>query len=134
MIVHFKGESAGNNKSRHTGLFYKAMHIFVKKHYKGMRGWVLKILLYAGIVLRALISLLALPLRLLFNSIVNALQNNEKDIHLIGDTVSTTQAEKIILKHKLKKTFSPRAFILNMMSFPTQMRLSETLTKEWIYF
>ncbi|MEP6844494.1 MAG: glycosyltransferase family 2 protein [Panacibacter sp.] len=105
MMVHFKGESSAKNRGRYMLLFYSSMQIFVKKHYQGMRALGLKVLLYGGITFRAAISFLAMPVRVVFDSIAGALENDEKDIHLIGDAVSTMEAEKIILRHKLKKTF-----------------------------
>lgn len=104
-IIHFKGESSGKNKSRHIRYFYNAMQIFVSKHYTGLRAFILKMLLYAGIAIRAFISLLAWPVRLLLNNTVAAFTNSHKDLHLIGDAHSMEEAEKIVLTHKLKKTF-----------------------------
>jgi len=63
-IVHFKGESIGSNKSRHNLIFYKAMNVFVKKHYRGMSAVGLKILLQTGIFLRAFMGFLSVPLQI----------------------------------------------------------------------
>ncbi|CAN5681763.1 glycosyltransferase family 2 protein [soil metagenome] len=105
-IVHFKGESIGNNKSQHNLIFYNAMNVFVKKHYRGMSAAGLKILLQTGIFLRAAISFLSVPLRLLINGFKEVVQQQGQiNIYLVGDIVSTTEAEKIILKHKLRKSF-----------------------------
>lgn len=105
-IVHFKGESIGNNKSQHNFIFYKAMNVFVKKHYRGISATGLKILLQTGIFLRAVMGFLSLPLRLLINGLREIIhQQDQVNICLVGDTVSTTEAEKIILKNKLRKSF-----------------------------
>jgi len=104
-IVHFKGESTGNNKRKHTRIFYNAMNVFVRKHYEGINVWALKILLYTGIFVRTVISLLGLPIKILMNDIKQALQEDQVNVYLIGDAASTEEAKKIMLKHKLQKTF-----------------------------
>jgi len=104
-IVHFKGESTGNNKSRHTRIFYNAMNVFVKKYYTGTRGLLLKMLLRTGIYIRAAISFLSVPLRIFIHDIKNTWAEKQRNIYLIGDIASTAEAEKIMLKHKLQKSF-----------------------------
>ena len=37
-IIHFKGESTGEGSFKYVRLFYKAMSLFVKKHYSGSRA------------------------------------------------------------------------------------------------
>lgn len=116
-IVHFKGESSGNNKRQHTRVFYNAMNIFVKKHYTGMGASGLKILLQSGIFLSAAVSFLTLPFRLLTRSVRDTLQQDQTNIYLVGDNISTAEAEKIMLKHKLKKTFKGSLLIEKKEAF-----------------
>lgn len=55
-IIHFKGESTQKESYRYIKTFYKAMSIFVKKHYKGGKGMVYRFFIEIAIFLRALIS------------------------------------------------------------------------------
>ena len=116
-IIHFKGESTGANKDQHTRIFYNAMNVFVRKHYSGINAGGLKVLLHAGIFLRGAISFLGQPLRILMNDIKYALQEDQINVYLVGDTVSTAEAEKIILKHKLQKTFKGSLLIEKKEAF-----------------
>jgi GT2 family glycosyltransferase len=52
-ILHFKGESAGQMGFRYNRVFYQAMQLFVKKHFSGSGTVAFRLLLYAGIVIRA---------------------------------------------------------------------------------
>ena len=109
-IVHFKGESIGDNKMKHTHAFYKAMYVFVNKYYQGFNSWLLKILLRIGIFIRTCISFFALPFKTPERKIK---QDSQKQImNLFGDEVSTAEAEKIVqkslngvLKIEKKETF-----------------------------
>ncbi len=56
-IIHFKGESTKKSTLNYTKIFYNAMIIFVKKHYKG-RGQLYIIALQAVVILRALAAML----------------------------------------------------------------------------
>lgn len=94
-IVHFKGESIGDNKIKHTHAFYKAMHVFVNKYYNGFNSLFLKILLRLGIFIRSCTSFFALPFKIPGKEIKIG---SQKVIHLFGDEVSTTEAEKIICR------------------------------------
>ena len=63
-IIHYKGQSARRSDIDEVKLFYEAMHLFVKKHFK--RGVVSPLLLTAGIAAREWIAFLiriARPLR-----------------------------------------------------------------------
>ena len=52
-IIHFKGESTKKGSLNYVRLFYSAMSLFVKKHYSGTRAGVFKLLIQAGIAVRA---------------------------------------------------------------------------------
>ena len=56
-IIHFKGESTQRDR-RYVKMFYIAMSIFVKKHYRGQSWWYAGILQLA-IFLRAVVSFLS---------------------------------------------------------------------------
>ncbi len=116
-IIHFKGESTGKNRKKYTRVFYNAMNVFVKKHYKGVNALGLKILLQTGIFLRAAISFLSLPLRVLIRSIKKTFRHGQRNICLLGDSASKSEAEKIMLKHKLQKTFKGSLLIEKKETF-----------------
>jgi GT2 family glycosyltransferase len=50
-IIHFKGESSRGQGFRHVQSFYRAMHLFVRKHYR--YAWAWRVLLAVAIYLRA---------------------------------------------------------------------------------
>ena len=55
-IIHFKGESTGKGSMNYVRLFYKAMHLFVKKHYSGTLAGIFVFFIQAGILCRAALS------------------------------------------------------------------------------
>ena len=55
-IIHYKGESTKRSSLEYVKTFYRAMLIFVSKHYTGFQGQVLKQFLWLGIVVRAALS------------------------------------------------------------------------------
>lgn len=60
-IIHFKGESLSKASIKHIGSFYKAMIVFVGKHYAGASSASLKILLKAAVYMRAASTVLFSP-------------------------------------------------------------------------
>jgi GT2 family glycosyltransferase len=56
-IIHFKGESAKKNRLNHVKIFYRAMEIFVKKHYGGSYKSIFISLLRMGIWVHAFLSI-----------------------------------------------------------------------------
>jgi GT2 family glycosyltransferase len=62
-IIHFKGESTKKGSLKYVQLFYKAMIIFVDKHYKEFTARVFGILLSFAIWIRATISFVGSLLR-----------------------------------------------------------------------
>jgi O-antigen biosynthesis protein len=52
-IIHFKGESTKRGSLNFVRLFYKAMSLFVKKHYSGSKAGVFIFLIQTAIVIRA---------------------------------------------------------------------------------
>jgi GT2 family glycosyltransferase len=55
-IIHFKGESTRKGSLNYVKMFYKAMSIFVKKHYGGNRAGLFSFLVHTAIFIRALLS------------------------------------------------------------------------------
>ena len=57
-IIHFKGESTKRGSLNYVRLFYKAMSLFVKKHYSGSKAGVFIFLIQTAIITRAFFSAL----------------------------------------------------------------------------
>ncbi len=55
-IIHFKGESTKKGSLNYVKMFYKAMSVFVKKHYGGTRAGVFNFLIQSAIFLRAVLA------------------------------------------------------------------------------
>ncbi len=55
-IIHFKGESTRRGSLNYVMMFYKAMSIFVKKHYGGTKAGFFNITLHVAIWVRAVIA------------------------------------------------------------------------------
>ena len=94
-VIHFKGESSKQNSSAYVKMFYKAMIVFVRKHYKS-NAWLTGFLLHTGIYLRAFASFIASPFKR------KKIYRNEIDKNkflLIGDPFSAAEAENIITKN-----------------------------------
>lgn len=100
-IVHFKGESSLQKKRQHVLVFYKAMIIFVRKHYKGTPALVLKSLLYAGIFLRGMASMIVVPFRSLFNKASGAIEMTNRKKYVTGDNNSVHEAVEILKQNKI---------------------------------
>lgn len=58
-IIHFKGESTKKGSLNYVKMFYKAMSVFVKKHYGSAKAGMLNFPIQVAIFLRALLSALA---------------------------------------------------------------------------
>jgi GT2 family glycosyltransferase len=71
-IIHFKGESTKRGSLNYVRMFYKAMSIFVQKHYAGTRARLFIILLHIAIWLRALIAMLAKLIRWIGLPVIDA--------------------------------------------------------------
>lgn len=55
-ILHFKGESTSKGSLNYVKIFYRAMSIFVSKHYGSSRAGIYNFFIQTGIALRALAS------------------------------------------------------------------------------
>jgi GT2 family glycosyltransferase len=57
-ILHFKGESTRKGSLNYVRMFYKAMSIFVRKHYHGGKASAFNFLIHIAILVRAVMSAL----------------------------------------------------------------------------
>ena len=57
-IIHFKGESTKRGSLNYVRLFYKAMSLFVKKHYSGSKAGLFIFFIQTAIMIRAFFSAL----------------------------------------------------------------------------
>lgn len=64
-IIHFKGESTKKGSLNYVRLFYKAMSLFVKKHYKGSSAGIFNVAVQTAILGRAVLAAIAKLLRLI---------------------------------------------------------------------
>ncbi len=55
-IIHYKGECSKSNSRKATFEFYRSMYLFHKKHFAGNHNPIINIIIYAGILLKALMS------------------------------------------------------------------------------
>ncbi|MBK5269630.1 MAG: glycosyltransferase family 2 protein, partial [Bacteroidia bacterium] len=55
-IIHFKGESTRKGTLNYVRLFYKAMSVFVRKHYVGGKAGFFNVLIHSAIWIRALMA------------------------------------------------------------------------------
>jgi O-antigen biosynthesis protein len=58
-IIHFKGESTRKGSLNYVRLFYKAMSIFVRKHYGGSKAGIFNFLIHIAIWIRAVMTAIA---------------------------------------------------------------------------
>ena len=58
-IIHFKGESTKKGSLNYVKMFYKAMSVFVKKHYGGTRAGLFNFFIQVAIFIRAGLSAIA---------------------------------------------------------------------------
>jgi GT2 family glycosyltransferase len=55
-IIHFKGESTKKGSLNYVKIFYKAMSIFVKKHYGGKQAGLFSFFIHIAILMRAALA------------------------------------------------------------------------------
>lgn len=91
-IVHFKGESTKKGSLNYVKVFYNAMNVFVKKWYNGGSAWLLRQGLQLGIVVRGLVSIVALP----FQKKKTKQPVYFEKILLLGSKKETVQAKEIV--------------------------------------
>lgn len=98
-IIHFKGESAHKGSLAHLKNFYKAMGLFVDKHYKGSTGLLYRGLLKLAISGRYLISAAKAPWQSASKDHQPPNLLSFKRIELLGDARSASQARDIWKKY-----------------------------------
>lgn len=57
-IIHYKGESTKRGSLNYVRVFYQAMIIFARKHFRGSQGWLLVALMQVAIYVRAALTLM----------------------------------------------------------------------------
>ena len=71
-IIHYKGESTRKGSLNYVRVFYKAMIIFAKKHFKGEGAWMLVLMLQLAIYFRAILTVINNLFRNIFRPLVDA--------------------------------------------------------------
>lgn len=94
-IIHFKGESTKKGSLNYVRLFYKAMDLFVHKHYKGSNAAFFTLLINIGIRLRAGLAVVSSVFKsnkkLSFKNKTNIIISDEKNFN---DVVEILQKNK----------------------------------------
>ena len=93
-IIHFKGESTKSERLKYLGVFYNAMHIFVRKHYTDSLFFAL--FLQIGIVIRWLFAAIWLPFSRLYHFIKSNIITKHIPVMLTGDEVSVKEVKAIL--------------------------------------
>lgn len=71
-IIHFKGESTRKGSLNYVRLFYKAMSIFVRKHYGGSKAGIFNFLIHIAIWIRAVMTAMGQFIRRLGLPLIDA--------------------------------------------------------------
>lgn len=71
-IIHFKGESTRRGSLNYVRMFYKAMNVFVRKHYGGARAGIFNASIHLAIWIRAAISAAAKLVRWIGLPVIDA--------------------------------------------------------------
>lgn len=101
-IIHFKGESTQKESIKYVQMFYKAMSIFVKKHYGGAEAGIFNFFIHTGIYLRAALSVMGRFILVPFNNIKKK-TNNTNQILVIGSPQEFEEVEIYFKKNNSLK-------------------------------
>jgi GT2 family glycosyltransferase len=93
-IIHFKGESTRKGSLNYVRMFYRAMAIFVQKHYGGSKAKLYNMGLQTAIGMRAFVSTLLMPARYVQTGLIKLRSPQVKKIILVGESKATLYAEK----------------------------------------
>lgn len=110
-IIHFKGESTQKESIGYIKLFYKAMLIFVRKHYGGSKAFLYNIFIQAAIIFRASVAAFANGIPFIKKSTSrknknsNAVFSNEQ-IYLVGYTEECNNAQLVLTRAGFGKNIS----------------------------
>jgi len=91
-IVHYKGQSSRNRTQKQNHIFFKAMRLFVNKHYRA--GWLLAIFIFMVEWMAALRKLFFPPLSVL------PMLNTVGTAFILGDEESCQQVMDILYKRE----------------------------------
>lgn len=93
-ILHFKGESTKKGSLNYVRLFYKAMNLFVHKHYKSGNAAIFTFLINIGIWFRASLATLTSVFKVDKKTFIK-----DKDNFIISDEVNYTKVVEILSVH-----------------------------------
>jgi len=93
-ILHFKGESTKKGSLNYVRLFYKAMNLFVHKHYKSGNAAVFTFLINIGIWFRASLATLTSVFKVDKKTFIK-----DKDNFIISDEGNYTKVVEILSVH-----------------------------------
>ncbi|HEX2683066.1 MAG TPA: glycosyltransferase family 2 protein [Ferruginibacter sp.] len=107
-IIHFKGESTKRGSLNYVRLFYKAMNLFVKKHYSGSKAGIFIFLIQVAIILRATFTAMGNVLKKIGLPILDA-------VIILGAFWIT----KILWSHYIMRevNYSPNVLLIAFPSF-----------------
>ena len=107
-IIHFKGESTKRGSLNYVRLFYKAMNLFVKKHYSGSKAGIFIFLIQAAIIIRAG-----------FSAIGNLLKKTGLPILDAGIILTAFWLTKIIWSNYIRQevNYSPNVLFIGFPAF-----------------
>lgn len=72
-IIHFKGESTKKGSINYVRVFYKAMSLFVKKHYSGSKAGLFNAVINIAIWARAVMSMIGKAIRFIGLPLIDAI-------------------------------------------------------------
>jgi len=102
-ILHFKGESTKKGSLNYVRLFYKAMSVFVKKHYANAGAGFYNFFLQAAIVFRGSLSAILKIASSAKNSITGKKMKQENTIVIAGTTAQCNEVIELLTANKLRK-------------------------------
>lgn len=96
-IIHFKGESTSKESIKYVRVFYKAMILFVQKHYGGSKSFLFNLVIHIAIWAKALLS----GIGRVFKSVV---PRNKKPALIPGAIIVTDENSFKIFSDQLQKS------------------------------
>lgn len=104
-VIHFKGESSKKGSLNYVKMFYKAMSVFVKKHYGGTKAGLFNFFIHVGIFSRAAMSatarFLSKPRMPNTNNEITRtiIAGSEKDFNEVSNLFQSSVINKISVGH-----------------------------------
>jgi GT2 family glycosyltransferase len=102
-IIHFKGGSTKKGSLNYVKLFYKAMSVFVKKHYANAGAGFYKFFLQAAIILRGSVSAISKIVLSTKNSAGLKKSKPKNTIVIVGTKAQCSEITELLKERKLKK-------------------------------